>query len=131
MPIRSIIGLILFLYVCVCGANANETTRSNEAVFKILKTVAISTDVVELEITRDFPVAQEIRRHYRTKSYKSEHMVFQVQCSSKRMNVLAYQWYSHAGLSGTLVYASDQETGWFVAEKEAAAGELIAKVCAD
>ncbi len=129
MLIRPIIALMIFLYVGVCGAN--ETAGSNEVVFKILKTVAISTDVVELEITRDFPVAQEIRRHYQTKSYKSEHMVFLVQCSSKRMNVLAYQWYSNAGLSGTLVYASDQETGWFVVKKEPAAGELMAKVCTD
>jgi hypothetical protein len=129
MLIRPLIALMIFLYVGVCGAN--ETAGSNEVVFKILNTVAISADVVELEITRDFPVAQEIRRHYQTKSYKSEHMVFQVQCSSKRMNVLAYQWYSNAGLSGTLVYASDRETGWFVAKKEPAAGELMAKVCTD
>ena len=123
-----LIWTILSLWTLSAGAT--DQPSSDKSIFKILSHRAIGADVLEVEVSRDFTVAQEIRRHYQTKSYSSEYMLSLVKCGNREINIIAYRWYAEAGLGGALVYSSDRETGWYAADKDPAAKALVAKVCA-
>jgi hypothetical protein len=117
------------LSICTPRVDATDLPSSDESVFKIVRQLAIGADVFEVEVNRDFPVPQEIRRHYQTKSYTSEYMLSRVKCNIRQLNVITYRWYAEAGLSGDLIYSSDRETGWYTADKDPAAQALVAKIC--
>jgi len=117
------------LSICAPRVDATDLQSSDESVFNIVRQIAIGADVFEVEVNRDFPVPQEIRRHYQTKSYTSEYMLSRVKCNIRQLNVITYRWYAEAGLSGDLIYSSDRETGWYAADKDPAAQALVAKIC--
>ncbi len=117
------------LSICTPRVDATDLPSSDESVFKIVRQLAIGADVFEVEVNRDFPVPQEIRRHYQTKSYTSEYMLSRVKCNIRQLNVITYRWYAQAGLSGDLIYSSDRETGWYAADKDPATQALVAKIC--
>lgn len=112
------------------SAGATEAARLDKSSLNIISQRSAGAGVIEVEASKNFPVAQEMRRHYQTKSYSSEYMRSRVKCSDRQVNVITYRWYADAGLGGALVYSSDLETGWYSADKDPAAQELLAKVCA-
>ena len=118
------------LALSALSAGATEAARLDKSSVNIISQRSAGAGVIEVEASKDFPVAQEMRRHYQTKSYSSEYMLSWVKCSNPQINVLTYLWYADARLSGALVYSSDLETGWYSADKDPAAQELVAKVCA-
>lgn len=117
------------LSICTPCAVAADVPNSDGSEFTVVRQREITADVIEVEVNRDFPVAQEIRRHYQTKSYTSEYMLSRVKCSNRQLNVIIYRWYAEAGLGGKLIYQSDQETGWYAAEKDPVAQALVTKIC--
>ena len=127
MMIRILIWTMLPMWTLSAGAT--DLPSSDKSIFKIIRHRAIGADVLEIEASRDSTVAQEIRRHYQTKSYTSEYMLSLVKCSNREINIVAYRWYAEAGLGGALVYSSDRETGWYAADKDPAAQALVTKVC--
>ncbi len=118
------------LSLSALSAGATEAARLDKSSVNIISQRSAGAGVIEVEVSKDFPVAQEMRRHYQTKSYSSEYMLSWVKCSNRQINVLTYRWYADARLSGALVYSSDLETGWYSADKDPASQELVAKVCA-
>lgn len=118
------------LSLSALSMDATAAARSDNSNVIIISQRSAGTDIIEVEASKDYPVAQEIRRHYQTKSYSSEYMLSRVKCGSRQINVVAYRWYADTGLRGAMVYSSDLETGWYSADKDPAAQELIAKVCA-
>ena len=117
------------LSICSLCANTTDLPSSDKSVFKIVRQLETSSRVFEVEVNRDFPVPQEIRRHYQTKSYTSEYMLSRVKCNNRQLNVITYRWYAEAALSGELIYSSDRETGWYAADKDPAVQALVAKIC--
>jgi hypothetical protein len=66
------------------GADASQD------MYEIIKLEKISSGLFEVEASRSFLVAQEIRRHYQTKTYASEHLLLQVDCGRSQVNVISY-----------------------------------------
>jgi hypothetical protein len=125
------ISLILFSIIFLPALSIAESPRNNSSqnTYEIIKVEKISPDLLEVEASRSFSVAQEIRRHYQTKRYASENMLLQVNCIRSQVNVISYQWYADPGLQGTVVYASQDASGWYSASKDAAIHLMVAKVC--
>ena len=111
--------------------DAAESLSANPSLntYEIIKVEKISSNVYEVDVSRSYLVAQEIRRHYQTKSFSSENMLLQVNCSLSQVNVIGYRWYADQGLQGAIVYASHEESGWYPANKDAAIHQLTKTVC--
>ena len=125
------INSILFLLVILPTLSIAESSRTNSSqnTYEIIKVEKISPELLEVETSRSFSVAQEIRRHYQTKSYASENMLLHVDCGRGQVNVINYRWYTDPGLQGALVHASHDASGWYAASKDAAVYQLTKKVC--
>ena len=122
---------VLFLMISLPALGIAESSNANSSqnTYEIIKVEKISPELFEVKASRSFSVAQEIRRHYQTKSYASENMLLQVNCSRSQVNVISYQWYADPGLQGALVHASSEASGWYSASKDAAVHHMVAKVC--
>jgi hypothetical protein len=49
--------------------------------------------------------------------------------SRSQVNVISYQWFTGPVLQGTIVHASHEASGWYLASKDAAVYQLTKKVC--
>ena len=125
------IHLILFLMIFLPAIGVAESSRtdSSQDTYEIIKVEKISPELLEVETSRSFSVAQEMRRHYQTKRYASENMLLQVNCGRGQVNVISYRWFTDPGLQGALVHASHDASGWYAASKDAAVYQLTKKVC--
>ena len=129
MPITIRLLACTILSICTLCADATDVPSSDGSAYKIVRQRAIGAGVVEVEVNKNFPVPQEIRRHYQTKFYTSEYMLSRVNCSNRQLNVIAYRWYAQADHGGELVYSSDRETGWYAADKDPSSQQLVGKIC--
>ncbi len=125
------INLIFFLIIFLPALGIAESSRTNSSqnTYEIIKVEKISPELLEVETSRSFSVAQEIRRHYQTKSYASENMLLHVNCGRRQVNAISYSWYTNPGIQGALVHASQDASGWYSASKDPAVYQLIKKVC--
>jgi len=125
------IYLILFLIIFLPTLSIAESSRTNSSqnTYEIIKVEKISPGLLEVEASRSFSVAQEIRRHYQTKSYASENMLLHVNCGRSQVNVISYRWYADPGIQGALVHASQDASGWYSASKDPAVYQLTKKAC--
>ena len=125
------IGSILFLIIILPTLSIAESssTISGQNIYEIIKVKKIGPELFEVEASRSFSVAQEIRRHYQTKRYTSEKMLLQMNCGRGQVNVISYRWFADPGLQGALVHASQDASGWYAASKDPAVYQLIKKVC--
>ena len=129
MPITIRLLAWTILLICTLCVDAKDVPSSDGSAYKIVRQRAIGAGVVEVEVNKNFPVPQEIRRHYQTKFYTSEYMLSRVNCSNRQLNVIAYRWYAQADHGGELVYSSDRETGWYAADKDPSSQQLVGKIC--
>jgi len=121
--------LFVMIVLPALGVAKPSGADASQDMYEIIKLEKISSGLFEVEASRSFLVAQEIRRHYQTKTYASEYLLLQVDCGRSQVNVISYQWFTEPVLQGTIVHASHEASGWYLASKDAAVYQLTKKVC--
>jgi len=121
--------LVVMMVLPALGVAKPSGADASQDMYEIIKLEKISSGLFEVEASRSFLVAQEIRRHYQTKTYASEHLLLQVDCGRSQVNVISYQLFTEPVLQGTIVHVSHEASGWYLASKDAAVYQLTKKVC--
>jgi hypothetical protein len=127
MKIYSILFAIIF--PPALSVAKSSSADSSQDTYEIIELEKICPGLFAVEAKRSFLVAQEIRRHYQTKSYASEYLLLQVDCGRSLVNVISYRWYTEPALQGAVVHTSHEASGWYLAIKDAAVHQLTKKVC--
>ena len=127
MKIYAIFRLVILL--SLFGASQSAGADPDLTAYEIVKLKQVSSGLFEVEAHRSFEAAQEIRRHYQTKSYASERALLALDCRRSQVNVISYQWYADKDLHGTIVHASREQSGWYSTSKDASVHQMAERIC--